>query len=64
MAGNRNSGRKCSQDVKMKVSYRLKLSTIANIEAIAEELGKTKSEVLQSAIDAFADSTKRLLGIE
>lgn len=52
MAGNRNSGRPQADDPKVKPpSYRLRQSTVDEIESIAYELNIPRSEILQVIIE-------------
>jgi len=57
-------GRPRLENPKMRHDLRLKMSTIIDIEIIAEELGITKSEYLQQIIESEIKKQKILLGID
>ena len=57
-------GRPKLENPKMRQDLRLKMSTIIDIEIIAEELEMTKSEYLQHIIESEIKKQKQLLGID
>jgi len=64
MKSERPVGRPKLDNPKMRHDLRLKMSTIIDIEIIAEELGITKSEYLQQIIESEIKKQKILLGID